>query len=69
MRNACGWPFEPSLVLRGQGTITPIGKLLEAVHVCHARSIKRHALHALDSRVCRNKAAPCSRTLPTSISV
>ncbi len=69
MRNACGLPIEPSLILRGLRTITPIENLLVAVHICHARSIKLHALHALGSRVRRNKAAPCSSTLPTSISV
>ena len=64
MRNAC-----ILLVLRSLDTITPIGKLSVTVHVCHARSIKLHALRAPGSLVCRNKAAPCSSTLPTSISV
>lgn len=66
MRNACSLPIEPSLVLR---TITPIEILLVAVHICHARSIEIYALHALGSHVRRNKAAPCSSILPTSISV
>lgn len=69
IRNACGLPVEPSLVLRGLRTMTPIESLLVAVRVCHARSIKLHALHAPGPRVRRNKAAPCSSTLPTSISV
>jgi len=66
MRNARGLPLEFLLVLR---TVTPIQNLLVTVHVCHARSIILDALHTLGSRVCRNKAAPCSSTLPTSISV
>jgi len=69
MRNACGLPIESSLVLRGLRTITPIENLLIAIYICHVRSIKLYTLHALDSRVRRNKAALCSSTLSTSIFV
>lgn len=69
MRNACDLSIEFSLILRDLRTITSIENLLMTVHICHARSIKLHALYALDSRVRRNKAASCLSTLSTSIFV
>lgn len=67
MHNTCDLSIEPSLVLCDLHTITSIENLLMTVHICHACSIKLHALHALDSHVRRNKAASCSSTLSISI--
>jgi len=69
MRNTYRLPVKPSLILRGLRTITLIENLLVAIRVYYTRSIKLHVLYTLGSRVRRNKATPCSSTLPISISV
>lgn len=69
MRNVYDLSIELSFILRNLRTITSIENLLMIVHICYVHSIKLHALHALNSRVRRNKAVSCSSTLSISIFV